>query len=113
MSRNRPPIFPKHLRVLQGLGENLRLARLRRDWSAELVAERAGISRSTLHLLEKGESNTSLGTLIQVLVVLGMADELKRIALDDVLGRKLMDLGLLSPKKRARKQTSAKNSSEG
>jgi transcriptional regulator with XRE-family HTH domain len=69
------------------LGENLRLARLRRQLSAEQVAERAGISRSTLHLMEHGSAGTSLGKLVQVLAVLGLEPDLSGVGIDDVLGR--------------------------
>ena len=36
------------------MGDNIKLARLRRELTAEQVAERAGISRSTLWQIEKG-----------------------------------------------------------
>jgi transcriptional regulator with XRE-family HTH domain len=71
MGRETSKLLPKHERLLAGLGENLRLARLRRRLSAEQVAERAGLSRSTLHLMENGSAGTSLGKLVQVLAVLG------------------------------------------
>ena len=71
MGRETTKLLPKHGRLLAEMGENLRLARLRRQLSAEQVAERAGISRSTLHLMENGSAGTSVGKLLQVLVVLG------------------------------------------
>lgn len=52
MAKNSGVLLPRHDRLLADLGENLRLARLRRRLSAAQVAERAGISRSTLHLME-------------------------------------------------------------
>lgn len=101
-------LLPKHQRMLAELGENLKLARLRRKLSAEQVAERAGISRSTLSLMENGSAGASLGRLLQVLVVLGLEADLVRVAADDVLGRKLEDARLTerrrrAPKKKARK----------
>ncbi len=99
MARQRPIPLPKHARLLKRLGENLRFARKRRKLTTTQVAERAGISRSTLYLLEKGEANTSLGSLLQVLVALRLENDLAQIAADDVLGRKLMDLGLEKPRK--------------
>ena len=104
MGRQRPILFPKHTRLLQSLGENLQLARLRRRLSAERVAERAGISRSTLHSLEKGEPGASLGNLLRVLAVLGLENDLRAVAGDDILGRKLQDAGLKRPGKRAPKR---------
>lgn len=99
-------LLPKHGRLLTEVGENLRLARLRRRLSAEQVAERAGISRSTLHLLENGSAGTSLGKLLQVLVVLGLESDLVRLASDDMLGRKLEDARLAETRRRAPKRRS-------
>lgn len=94
-------LLPKHRRILEGLGERLRLARLRRKLSAAKVAERAGISRNTLHLIEKGQSNTSITTLFQVFVVLGLESDFLRLASDDELGRRLEDARLKPTRTRA------------
>lgn len=96
-------LLPKHRRMLEGLGENIRLARLRRKLSAAKVAERAGISRNTLHLLEKGTGNSSITTLFQVLVVLGLEGDFAKLASDDEFGRRLQDANLKSPRRRAPK----------
>lgn len=98
MARERPIPLPKHFRLLQALGENLRLARKRRKLTTIQVAERAGISRSTLYHLEKGDANTSLGSLLQVLVALRLENDLGQVGVDDLLGRKLMDAGLEKPR---------------
>lgn len=97
-------LLPKHERLLAVVGENLRLARLRRRLSAEQVAERAGVSRSTLHALEKGAAGTSLGKLLQVMAVLGLETDLTRLATDDALGRKLEDARLTETRRRAPKK---------
>ena len=101
MAKGSNNILPKHGRLLVELGENLRLARLRRRLSAEQVAERAGISRSTLHLMEAGSAGTALGKLLQVLVVLGLDADITRLAADDVFGRKLEDARLSETRQRA------------
>ena len=101
--RSKKALLPKHRRILEGLGENIRLARLRRKLSAAKVAERAGISRNTLYMLEKGGGNTSVTTLFQVLVVLGLEDDFSKLASDDELGRRLEDANLKSPRSRAPK----------
>lgn len=90
----RSKLLPKEERILQRLGENIKLARLRRNLTAELVAERANISRSTLWSLESGKANVSLESLLQVLASFGMADELGQLCEDDLLGRKLQDVQL-------------------
>lgn len=81
-------------RQLADLGARLRLARLRRRYSAEAVAVRAGITRVTLARIERGDAGTSLGAYVAVLRVLGLHGDLDGIAKDDVLGRKLQDLDL-------------------
>ena len=95
MPRNKPVLFPNHQRLLEQLGERLRLARKRRKLTTSQVAERAGISRSTLYHLEMGEANSSMGTLLQVLMALRLEDDLALLGKDDVLGQKLMDAQLL------------------
>ncbi len=93
------PLLPKQERMLRVMGENIHLARLRRDLSSEQVAERAGISRNTLIKIEKGDEGVAIGMYFRVLIVLGLQDDLLLIARDDVLGRKLQDIGLTTPRR--------------
>jgi transcriptional regulator with XRE-family HTH domain len=88
-------LSPNNNRILSELGENIKLARLRRKLSAQQVSERAGISRPTLSAIEKGKPNVSLGMYIQALFVLGLAEDLLKVASDDELGRKLQDAKLI------------------
>ncbi len=90
------PLLPQHERMMRELGENFRLARLRRDLSSEQVAERAGISRNTLIKIERGDEGVAIGMYFRVLIVLRLEDDLTNVAKDDVLGRKLQDAGLLT-----------------
>jgi transcriptional regulator with XRE-family HTH domain len=101
MARQRPVLFPKHQRLLEQLGENLRLARRRRKLTTGQVAEREGISRSTLYHLEKGDANSSLAVLLQVLVALKLENDLVKLASDDELGRKLADIELLKARRKS------------
>ena len=94
MGQNKTALFPKTISILETFGENIRLARLRRNISSSLQAERAGISRPTLTMIEKGAPTVSLGSYIQVLVTLGLEKDLLKVAADDELGRKLQDLNL-------------------
>ena len=87
-------LFPKTEAMLREFGENLRLARLRRNVSAKLEAERAGISVTTLSLIEKGSPSVALGSYMQVLVTLGLEKDILLVAADDELGRKIQDAGL-------------------
>jgi transcriptional regulator with XRE-family HTH domain len=86
--------LPAAARALAELGGNLRLARQRRRLAAELVAERAGMSRPTLRSLERGDSGVTLGALANVLHVLGLEAQLGAIGKDDPLGRTLEDARL-------------------
>lgn len=52
-------LMPKDLRLMEKMGENIKLARLRRKLGSTQVSERAGIARSTLYQIEKDESNNS------------------------------------------------------
>lgn len=94
MREKKSTLFPKTISILETFGENIRLARLRRNISSSLQSERAGISRPTLTMLEKGSPSVSLGSYVQVLVSLGLEKDLLKVAADDELGRKLQDLNL-------------------
>ena len=103
MKTNNSVLLPKAQKTLSILGENIKLARLRRKYSAQQVSERANISRPTLLSIEKGSPNVSIGALIKVLFVLGLEKDIIEVAKDDILGRRLQDAKLLikerAPKK--------------
>lgn len=105
MKKTNAILLPKLTRLLAGVGENIKLARLRRKLTTEQVSQRAGISRSTLWQVEKGEPSVSMGIYAQVLFVLGLEKELSQLATDDILGRKLQDIELLVGKRAAKKLT--------
>ncbi|WP_312090644.1 helix-turn-helix transcriptional regulator [Chryseobacterium sp.] len=88
-------LLPKYTALLEQMGENIKLARKRRKLTALLVAERAGIARSTLYLVEKGDSSVAMGAYFNVLRVLGLQNDFLKLAADDELGKKLQDLDLL------------------
>jgi len=98
-------ILPKGKRILIQVGENIKLARLRRKLGVEQVSERAGISRATLWQIEKGAPSVTMGAYFQVLFALGLEKDFLGLAADDQLGRKLQDIGLITkeraPKKKA------------
>lgn len=72
------PALPKDDREqLIRLGEHLRAARKRQGVSAVAAAEAAGISRVTLHRIERGEPSVAVGTWIAVASALGLTMELR------------------------------------
>lgn len=95
MSRKKQIVFPKYNKLMEQVGENIKLARKRRKLTTIQVAERAGIARSTLYLIEKGDTSVTFGAYLNVLRVLGLQDDVLKLAADDELGRKLQDLELL------------------
>lgn len=103
MKTTKAPLLPSIKKILERLGENIKLARLRRKYSADQVAERANISRPTLLAIEKGSPGVAMSSYAQVLFVLGLEKDLLKVAEDDKLGRKLQDAGLIvkerAPKK--------------
>jgi len=95
MKAKKNMIFPKHQKILERLGENIKLARKRRKFTTIQVSERAGIDRTTLYQIENGNPKVSMGAYFNVLRVLGLQDDFLKLAADDELGRKLQDLELL------------------
>ena len=96
-------LLPSTELILRRLGENIKLARLRRKLSTSAISERADISRSTLWQVEKGSPSVAIGTYLQILSVLGLEKDLLNVAQDDFIGRKLQDADILvkerAPKK--------------
>jgi len=105
MSKKAITIMPSTARNLEQMGEQIRLARLRRKLPASLVAERAGISRATLSSVEKGAPSVAIGAYAAVLHALNNMDtDLLLIAKDDELGRKLQDLELPARRRAPKKE---------
>ena len=87
-------LLPRAQKTITVLGENIKLARLRRKFSTQQVAERADISRPTLVSIEKGNPNVTIGAYVKVLSVLGLENDIMEVAKDDKLGRRLQDAKL-------------------
>lgn len=104
MARRLPALLPRVARLLAGVGDNIKKARLRRAQSSETIAQRAGITRKTLYRVERGDPAVALGIYARVLQALRLENDLASIAADDVLGRKLQDANL-EPRRRAPKRS--------
>lgn len=95
MGKKKAIIMPNTQKILETMGEQIKRARLRRKIPADLVAERAGVSRATVWSIEKGSPSVSMGMYAAVLHALqGMDRDLLLIAKDDELGRKLEELDI-------------------
>lgn len=92
-------LLPKQRRTLQGMGQQIRLARLRRNYTSQEMAERTGLTRGTISKIEAGEESVSMGNYFRVLIALGLDNDILNIAKDDILGRKLQDAKLEIPKR--------------
>jgi transcriptional regulator with XRE-family HTH domain len=94
MPRHKIILSPSLERQFAHLGEKIRLARLRRRYTAAMVAQRANIARNTLRGIERGDPNVTMGAYASVLFTLGLESGLDLIASDDILGRMLQDANL-------------------
>ncbi len=105
MGRKAVAVLPQTQKLLSQMGEQIRLARLRRHLPSELVAERANVSRQTLTSIEKGAPSVALGAYAAVLHALGgLEQDLLLIAKDDEMGRKLQDLDLPQRRRAPRRE---------
>jgi hypothetical protein len=98
-------IVPTTEEILKNMGEQIKLARLRRNLPAELVAERAGISRASLWKVESGNPAVAMGIYAAVLHALNNMDkDLLLVAKDDEFGRQMQDLNLMTRKRATRRK---------
>lgn len=99
-SSNKVAIMPETAEKLSLMGEQIKLARMRRKYPVQVIADRAGISRATLWKVEKGDPGVAMGIYAKVLKAIGLGDDITLLARDDELGHIIQDSELL--KKRMR-----------
>ncbi len=85
------------------VGEQIRLARLRRNLSIADIAERATCSSLTISRIEKGTPTVAIGIYLRVLHVLQLDDDILFLAKDDQLGRELLDIKIKNRKRASKK----------
>lgn len=89
---------------MQVVGEQIRLARLRRNLSVAQVAERATCSPLTVSRIEKGAATVAIGIYLRVLYALQLDDDILWLAKEDTLGKTLQDLSLKQRERASKKQ---------
>ena len=89
---------------MQVVGEQIKLARLRRNLSVAQVAERATCSPLTVSRIEKGVPTVAIGIYLRVLYALQLDDDILSLAKDDELGRTLQDMNLAQRERASKKQ---------
>ena len=85
------------------VGEQIKLARLRRDLRLAQVAERATCSPLTVSRIEKGSPTVAIGIYLRVLYALQLDDDILLLAKDDELGRQLQDMALTTRQRASKK----------
>ena len=88
---------------MQIVGEQMKLARLRRNLSVAQVAERATCSALTINRIEKGTPTVAIGIYLRVLYALQLDDDILFLAQKDEMGRALQDLALTHRERASKK----------
>lgn len=91
MKKNPTQLLPLSVtRTLKKFGSDLRIARLKRGFTVEMMAQRIGIHRSTYSKMEKGDPMVGLGAYASALFCLGFGTPL-----GDLIDQRNDDTGLL------------------
>ena len=88
---------------MQIVGEQIKLARLRRNLTIAQVAERATCSPLTVSRIEKGTPTVAIGIYLRVLYALQLEDDILWLAKEDELGRRLQDLSMVDRQRASKK----------
>ena len=89
---------------MQIVGEQIKLARLRRNLSMVQIAERATCSPLTVARVEKGSPSVAIGIYARILYALQLEDALLHLAGEDELGRLLQDLSFTQRRRASKKE---------
>lgn len=89
---------------MQIVGEQIKLARLRRNLSIAQVAERATCSLLTVTRIEKGTPTVAIGIYLRVLYALQLDDDILMLAKEGVIRKVLRDLSLKKRERASKKE---------
>ncbi len=67
-------LLPKQKGMLADMGNQIKLARLRRNITSQELAERADLGRSTIVKIEAGDESVSFGNYFRVLISLNLSN---------------------------------------
>ena len=88
-----PPVYnssEKVLRVLAGIGNNLKTARIRRELTLQEAAEKIGTSKSSVMRMEKGDISVKIGVFISAAEVYQALDTISFLVPEhDIIGLSL------------------------
>ena len=107
MVRKTVKLTPETRVIIEKMGIRIKNARLRRNIIAEVLAEKTGISKSTLSAVEKGVPTVSIGAYGALLYALGMENDLELVAVDKE-GERIYRETHLQQRKRATKRHNEK-----
>ncbi len=97
--------LPRKLeRNMQIVGEQIKLARLRRNLTIAQIADRATCSPLTVNRIEKGSPTVAIGIYLRVLYALQLDEDILLLAREDQLGHHLQDLSLITRKRASKKE---------
>ena len=89
---------------MQIVGEQIRMARLRRNLSITQVAERATCSPLMVSRMEKGAPTVAIGIYLRVLYAIQLDDDILLLAKEDAMGKALHDLSLKKRERASKKE---------
>ena len=101
MSKSYDVLSDAAIGSLAALGERLKEARLRRNWTQEQTAAKAGLSESSVKKVEAGSPRITVGAYLSLLDVFGLPTAFDRVMApgQDTLGEAL---GRSATRQRAR-----------
>lgn len=67
-----PPISRATKRAILTLAKMIRVARIEKKDSQEVLAQRLGVSRQTVIALEKGDTKVNIGTVFEAATIVGI-----------------------------------------